>query len=148
MAKGVWASFWAGGPSLAAMARLDMETAALPTDDDQEFLTGRQRNSNPWRKGAVASALALGLGAACFAAGRGSVTAMVTNVEQKYNIDVLPPMDECMADSKDCSKSMCCKTSGHICYEKESRLLGPTGRQHFAGPHLAHPWFHARGKAA
>jgi len=107
-------------PSAAAMARLDMEIAALPTDDDQEFLTGRQRNSNPWRKGAVASALALGLGAACFAAGRGSVTAMVTNVEQKYNIDVIPPMEECVADTKDCSQSMCCKTAGNVCYEQQS----------------------------
>merc|ERR1712004_171884 len=85
-----------------------------------EFLTGRQKNFTSWRKGALASALALGVGAACFAAGRGSVTATVTDVEQKYFIDTIPPMDQCMADSKDCSKAKCCKTAGHVCYEKDA----------------------------
>jgi len=113
-------SFWAGGHSVAAMASLDIESTALPTDDDQEFLTGRQKNFKSWRKGALASALALGVGAACFAAGRGSVTATVTDVEQKYFIDTIPPMDQCMADSQDCSKAKCCKTAGHVCYEKDA----------------------------
>merc|ERR1712038_871074 len=102
------------------MASLDIESTALPTDDDQEFLTGRQNNFKSWRKGALASALALGVGAACFAAGRGSVTATVTDVEQKYFIDTIPPMDQCMADSQDCSKAKCCKTAGHVCYEKDA----------------------------
>jgi len=100
-----------------------MESAALATDDDdREFLTGRQIASNSWRQGALKSALAVGLGVACFAAGRRSLTApSVTEVEQKYDIGVIPPMERCAKDGQTCISSMCCMTAGHVCYEKDSK---------------------------
>jgi len=103
------------------MARLDMESAALPTDDDQEFLTGRQRASGSWRKGALASALALGLGAACFAAGRrslqsapasGAVTDLVTEVETFG-----AKMSGCASLTENCFSNKCCQSSGYQCFE-------------------------------
>ena len=88
--------------------------------DEEQFL---YEANGSWSRKARVAGLVGGVMMALAGTGFGAQHLMASTssqVEQKFDVETIPKWESCVPDDVDCSKAMCCKTSGHRCYEKDS----------------------------